>query len=190
VTALHLIVPGPLDQRTGGYLYDRRIVEGLRAQGREVEVHELAGRFPLVDQAARAAAAAVVEAVGGTPVIDGLALPAFAGHEDRLPPWAALIHHPQAQETGLGERDAAALVAVERRLVPLAARVIVTSHKTAGPAVTAFGSSWWKNMASGRLPFPRSARARSAFRWNEQRESLGGRLQRFSRHLIAWKKYA
>jgi glycosyltransferase involved in cell wall biosynthesis len=124
-------VPGPLDQRTGGYLYDRRIVEGLRAQGREVEVHELAGRFPLVDQAAREAAAAAVEAVGGTPVIDGLALPAFAGLEDRLPPWAALVHHPLALETGLGERDAAALDAVERRLVPRAARVIVTSHKTA-----------------------------------------------------------
>ncbi|MGH6915677.1 MAG: glycosyltransferase family 1 protein, partial [Geminicoccales bacterium] len=40
------MVPGALDQRTGGYVYDRRMVEGLRAAGREVVVHELAGNFP------------------------------------------------------------------------------------------------------------------------------------------------
>ena len=39
---LHFIVPGPIDQRTGGYIYDRRIVLGLRTSGRMVEVHELA----------------------------------------------------------------------------------------------------------------------------------------------------
>ena len=32
-SSLHFVVPGPLDQRTGGYIYDRRIVEGLRARG-------------------------------------------------------------------------------------------------------------------------------------------------------------
>ena len=63
---VHFVVPGPLDQRTGGYLYDRRIVEGLRAQGRAVTVHELAGRFPLVDQTARAAAAAALAAMPPT----------------------------------------------------------------------------------------------------------------------------
>ena len=76
---MHFVVPGPLDQRTGGYLYDKRIVEGLRAQGRAVTVHELAGRFPLVDGAACEAAAAAIDGMaGGLPVIDGLALPAFA----------------------------------------------------------------------------------------------------------------
>ena len=33
--AIHLAVPGRLDQATGGYIYDRRIVEGLRALGLE-----------------------------------------------------------------------------------------------------------------------------------------------------------
>ena len=130
MTALHLIVPGPLDQRTGGYLYDKRIVEGLRDLGREVAVHALAGRFPLVDRAARAAAAAAVEEMSGIPVIDGLALPAFDDLAGRLPPWVALVHHPLALETGLTAPEAAALDAIERRLVPLAARVIVTSHQT------------------------------------------------------------
>lgn len=124
------MVPGPLDQRTGGYLYDTRIVEGLRAQGRVVAVHELAGRFPRVDQAASSAAAAAIAKVAGTAVIDGLALPAFAELADRMAPWVALIHHPLALETGLTASEAAALDAIERRLVPLAARVIVTSQQT------------------------------------------------------------
>jgi glycosyltransferase involved in cell wall biosynthesis len=68
---------------------------------------------------------------GGMPVIDGLALPAFADLVDRSSSWIALIHHPLALETGLTAPEAAALDAIERRLVPLAARVIVTSQQTA-----------------------------------------------------------
>ena len=32
--AVQLVVPGPLDQRTGGYIYDRRIADGLIPEGR------------------------------------------------------------------------------------------------------------------------------------------------------------
>ena len=122
------MVPGPLDQRTGGYLYDKRIVEGLRAEGRAVAVHELAGRFPLADRAARDGSRSGARGGGGHGRIDGLALPAFAALA--MPPWVALVHHPLALETGLTAPEAAALDAIERRLVPLAARVIVTSQQT------------------------------------------------------------
>src|SRR3972149_3689104 len=44
--SLILIVPGPLETRTGGYEYDRRMVAGLRAGGWTVGVRELAGRLP------------------------------------------------------------------------------------------------------------------------------------------------
>jgi glycosyltransferase involved in cell wall biosynthesis len=130
---VHFVVPGSLDQRTGGYLYDRRIIEGLRAQGRRVTVHELAGNFPLVDDAAREAAAAALAAMAdGLPMIDGLALPAFAGLRTRLPrSWIALVHHPLALETGLAPEQVETLVRIERRLLPLARRVIVTSPHTA-----------------------------------------------------------
>src|SRR5690606_29183803 len=93
---LHLVVPGPLDQRTGGYIYDRRVVDGLRALGWTIQVHELAGGFPWADEVACAAAADAIAAMppGALPVIDGLALPAFADLGARLPqPWVALIHH-------------------------------------------------------------------------------------------------
>jgi glycosyltransferase involved in cell wall biosynthesis len=129
----HFIVPGPLDQRTGGYIYDRRIVEGLRAAGWTVAVHELAGAFPKVDPAARRAAARAVERMphSAVPVIDGLALPAFLELAARLPqPWVALVHHPLALETGLTPAEAQAFADLERRLLAGASRVIATSPGT------------------------------------------------------------
>jgi glycosyltransferase involved in cell wall biosynthesis len=129
---VHFLVPGPLDQRTGGYLYDKRIVEGLRAGGTAVTVHELAGRFPLADGAACEAAAAAIDGMAdGLPVIDGLALPAFADLRDRLPrSWLALVHHPLALESGLSATQVETLARIERRLLPRARRVIVTSAHT------------------------------------------------------------
>jgi glycosyltransferase involved in cell wall biosynthesis len=130
---LHFVVPGPLDQRTGGYIYDRRIIEGLRTRGSTVQVHELAGRFPLADEVAWAAAAEAVAKVspGALAVIDGLALPAFSKLQDRLPrPWVALVHHPLALETGLTPSESRSFAAIERRLLACAARVIVTSPGT------------------------------------------------------------
>jgi glycosyltransferase involved in cell wall biosynthesis len=129
---VHFFVPGPLDQRTGGYLYDRRIVDGLRAEGAAVTVHELAGRFPLADGAACEAASAAIDGVAdGLPVIDGLALPAFADLRNRLlRSWIALVHHPLALESGLSAAQAETLARIERRLLPLARRVIVTSPHT------------------------------------------------------------
>lgn len=130
---LHLIVPGPLDQRTGGYLYDRRIVDGLRALGRAVAVDELAGAFPIVDATALAAAQAALTRLGPDElvIVDGLALPAFADLSEKLPrQWVALIHHPLALETGLDRASAERLAAIERRLLATAARVIVTSPQT------------------------------------------------------------
>jgi glycosyltransferase involved in cell wall biosynthesis len=129
--AVDLLVPGPLDQRTGGYIYDRRIVEGLRALGRTVVVHELSGRFPLVDGVARRSTRDALAAIDGLTLIDGLAFQAVAGFLDRLPrPFVALVHHPLALETGIGADEAAALAAAERMVLAAAARVIVTSPQT------------------------------------------------------------
>jgi glycosyltransferase involved in cell wall biosynthesis len=131
--SVQLLLPGPLDQCTGGYIYDRRIVEGLRALGHEVVVHELAGRFPLIDEAARRATRAAMRALpeDGLPLVDGLSFPAVAEQLDRLPrPWVALVHHPLALETGLGAGEASALAQAERRVLAAAARVIVTSPGT------------------------------------------------------------
>lgn len=137
---VHVAVPGPISQISGGYIYDRRIVQELREQGHEVVVHELDGRFPLVDAAAFAAAARTVETtdVEGPDrvVIDGLALPSFAPVIDRLGEgWIALVHHPLALENGLDAAMARELHSVESRMLAVAGRVIVTSPSTRADVV-------------------------------------------------------
>ena len=128
----HFACPGALDQPTGGYRYDWAIVNGLRAAGQEIVVHELRGRFPRPDEAARDAARNCLAAAHDAPlVIDGLALPAFAS----LMPAAdrrivALIHHPLALETGLGAEDRQFFAALEPRLICASNGVIVTSPAT------------------------------------------------------------
>ena len=141
--ALHVVVPGPLDQRTGGYIYDARIVDGLRRRGWRVTVHELAGRFPEGDAAARASLSGLLGLLpdGARVVIDGLAmggLPApvcAAAGRLRL---VALAHLLLADETGLDARQRARYVASERRALDACAGVVATSEYTAA-RVTALG---------------------------------------------------
>ncbi len=143
-----LIVPAPFEAISGGYAYDRRMLAGLRAAGHVAEVIELGGIHPLADDAARAAARAAWDALGAAPphrashlLIDGLALPAFAGMGDALAARGAmaLVHHSTTLETGLSEADRARLHAVELSLLPRLARVIVTSEPTAEHLSAAFG---------------------------------------------------
>ena len=130
-----LIVPAPFNAVSGGYVYDRRIVVGLREAGHTVRVIELAGKHPLTDELARDAACAAWDSIGeGTrPIIDGLALPAFVGLDDALSARSTvgLIHHPTSLEKGFAETDHAALRNVEKRLLPRLARIIATSETTA-----------------------------------------------------------
>jgi glycosyltransferase involved in cell wall biosynthesis len=119
------------------------MVQGLRAAGHSVEVVELAGRHPLPDEAARAAAGQAWDALapGARLVIDGLALPAFVARADAFAGHkpVGLIHHPTALEPGRSEPDQAFLREVEQFLMPRLARVIVTSESTGGCLVADFG---------------------------------------------------
>jgi glycosyltransferase involved in cell wall biosynthesis len=134
--AVDFIVPGSLDQLTGGYLFDRRIVDGLRARGRAVSVHELPGSFPDGDAVARRAAAAALAGLdaASVAVIDGLALPAFA---DCLPDavgrlkLVGFVHHALALETGLSLERREALALLEARLLPRLNGVLCPSRTTA-----------------------------------------------------------
>jgi glycosyltransferase involved in cell wall biosynthesis len=132
-----VVVPGSLETRTGGYVYDKRIVSGLRALGWTVHVHELDGRLPLAGAAMRDGAAAVLRSIarGSLVIIDGLALGVMpdevqqAGSGLRL---VGLVHHPLAAETGLDVVTRMALETSERRSLALMQHIIVTSRATAG----------------------------------------------------------
>lgn len=140
---ISLFVPAPFDQVSGGYGYDRRMVAELRASGHTVNVVELAGEFPLTDDTAREAACAAWDRLEAAtrPMIDGLALPAFAGMEDALVARGAigLIHHPTALETGLAEAERESLRGMEQRLYRRLYRLVVTSEQTAERLTGAFG---------------------------------------------------
>jgi glycosyltransferase involved in cell wall biosynthesis len=133
---LHLLLPGSLDTPTGGYVYDRHIVQGLRDLGWRVEVRQLDGSFPFPTQTALAAAMASFAALpdGALVLVDGLALgalPEIAEREAARLRLVALVHHPLALETGLDEATAAALESSERRALAVVRHVVVTSPRTA-----------------------------------------------------------
>jgi glycosyltransferase involved in cell wall biosynthesis len=121
MSPLYFIVPGRLDQLTGGYRFDHRLVTDLRAQSHAIEVIELAGMFPRVDALATEACELALQSLPDQSrvVIDGLALPGFEQalprHSERLR-IVVFVHHPLSAETGLSETDAQRMVQLEARL--------------------------------------------------------------------------
>src|SRR5262245_30856163 len=101
-----LVLPGPLTWASGGSIYDRRIVEGLRARGVEVYVVELPQSFPRPTAfAIEAADQKLGQLPDGLPVVvDGLAFGAMPEvaerHGSRLK-LIALVHLPLAEAVGL-----------------------------------------------------------------------------------------
>lgn len=133
---LHVVVPGPLEQWTGGYIYDARMVAGLRVQGWSVHVHNLPGQFPDVDGIAREAMTGTLAAIpdGARVIIDGLAMggdPVSIGREGGRLRILSLVHHPLADETGIGEVARARFERCESAALAACVGVVVTSDFTA-----------------------------------------------------------
>ncbi len=142
MTRLAFVVPGRIDQLTGGYLFDRRLVEGLHERGRDPALFELEGRFPEVCPSAIEAAGACLAGLpdGSIVVIDGLALPAFTGclAEQALRlRIVGFVHHPLYLETGLNESQGAGLRVLEERLWSVLSGVICASAHSARAVIEA-----------------------------------------------------
>ena len=137
------IIPGALATISGGYGYDREIIAGLRGLGHQIEVSELGDPLPALN-------------LPGLPIIDGLALPAFASLATEIAarPCVGLIHHPISLEP-----DMAHLTELERTLFPAFARLIVTSDWTAKALVEHFAvaADRIRVVQPGTAPAPRSA---------------------------------
>ena len=129
------VVPGSIDTRTGGSIYDRRMVEGLRRLGWTVTVVELDASFPRPTPGALAHASRALAAIaaGETVVVDGLAfgaMPDLVEREAARLRLVALVHLPLAADVGLDAAEAARLRASERRALAAAAMVVVTGAAT------------------------------------------------------------
>jgi len=153
-------VPGDLATPTGGYGYDRRIIQELRHLGWRVEVADVGDNFPFPNAAQRATALAILSAVppGYPLVLDGLAfgaLPEAATLRFRRP-LIALVHQPLALDPALGPAQADTLRETERVALSAAARVVVTSDATARLLTAQYG------VPSGRISVVRPGNDRVA----------------------------
>lgn len=109
---VRFVVPGALDQPTGGYIYDRLIVERLRQLGNEVDVGVSSDPDVIVG--------------------DGLAIPELAESFPRESvPRVLLVHHLGSWESERDASDAARLHVLETRAIAASDLLITTSGWTA-----------------------------------------------------------
>lgn len=127
-------IPGDLKAATGGYAYDRRVIELLPAFGVPVSVLSLPPAFPNPsgDDLAEARRILSERPASSVLVADGLAYGAFTADvldaiQGRV---IGLVHHPLFLETGLPHARKVELRESERRALARANHVIVTSRAT------------------------------------------------------------
>lgn len=128
-------IPGDLATPTGGYVYDRNVIEQLPHHGWDVTVLRLGDSFPYPTPDDMNHAASVLSDVPGDAVlmVDGLALGALETSAlDRVTaPIVALVHHPLAWEGNLDDVTRQHFHARERENLARCRHVIVTSPPTA-----------------------------------------------------------
>lgn len=128
-------IPGDMNTLTGGYIYERRLLEGLRAQGRDVDYIQLGASFPNPSAIDMADAAARLTALPADRplILDGLV---FGSINTQIlsrvqAPVVAMVHHPLAHETGLEVQQRDHLFRTERDNLTQVAHVMVPSPHTA-----------------------------------------------------------
>ncbi len=131
------VVPGSVDTRTGGSIYDRRMADGLRRRGWDITVVELAGNFPHPTAAAVTGAAEALAALpdGTLVVMDGLvlsALPDLIEREAARLGVVALVHLPLAADVSLDAESRARLAVAEHRALAASSLIVVTGAATLG----------------------------------------------------------
>ena len=126
--------------KTGGTLYDARILQELRLLGLDVQDIALPLSFPSPSFADLAHTAALLHQPFAALLIDGLAYGALPDALiDALPyPIIALVHHPLFLETGLSHEEQERLFASEKTALHNAAHIITVSETVAQHIVSHF----------------------------------------------------
>jgi glycosyltransferase involved in cell wall biosynthesis len=136
-------IPGDITTPTGGYIYERRLLEGLRAQGRDVTHVRLGTSFPDPTPEDMADAIALLDALepDRAVILDGFisaTLDTRALARLHIPS-AAMVHHPLALETGLDDARRARLYRIERDNLEHIDHVLVPSPSTARALTASYG---------------------------------------------------
>jgi glycosyltransferase involved in cell wall biosynthesis len=137
-------VPGDLFLPTGGYAYDRRVLELADRHGLDMGHLALPSSYPAptADDLSRTARLVAETPADAILLIDGLAYGAMPpdlirSFERRI---VALVHHPLGFENGLTEERRRELIANEKAALALAERIIVTSPLTARTLIEEFAA--------------------------------------------------
>ena len=138
--SLHVVVPGDIETKTGGYGYDRAVIAGLAARGWNVTVISLPGGYPFPTVSEQDTAAALFASIpdDSLVLVDGLALgvlPDIAAQEHGRLRLVGLVHHPLGLETGLDGLVAQLLIATEEAALRHVRGVVVTSPRTVDAVV-------------------------------------------------------
>ncbi len=136
-------IPGNINSRTGGYIYERRMLESLPEIGLPTQLIPLQPSFTQPTPEAAADAARRLLALGPETVLilDGLV---FGSLDTRVMaalacPVVAMLHHPLGLEAGLPADTAAALIESETANLRHAAHVVVPSAHTRDLLIARFG---------------------------------------------------
>ncbi|WCR11255.1 glycosyltransferase family 4 protein [Paracoccus stylophorae] len=134
MTPAAFAIPGDPDRLTGGFLYERRLLSGLRVLGHDVAYLRLPSSFPDPDPADMDRAVAMLNAVQPARplILDGLVSGAIdpAGLARVRAPVIAMVHHPLALESGLDAARRDHLHRTERANLALCRHVLVPSPHT------------------------------------------------------------
>ena len=129
-----VVVPGPITTRTGGSIYDRRIVEGLKGRGWTVTLVELDSiPHPLAPPLEMAAARFSELREGSTVLVDGLAfgtIPEIVEREAWRLRFVPIVHMALSTTPGLIRGESAWLSNLEGRALKHARRVVITGQRT------------------------------------------------------------
>lgn len=138
-------IPGDINTLTGGYIYERLLLENLRTLGHDVTHMQLGAGFPDPSPSDMAHAVDALNDLEPSRalILDGLVYGSIdtGGLEKVRAPIVAMIHHPLAKETGLSRTVQDHLFKTERDNLALAKAVLVPSPHTADILTTEYGVS-------------------------------------------------
>ena len=132
---LHLLVPGDINTLTGGYIYNKRMVNGLLEMGHNIKVYSIAVDFPFPSPESRQQFVNIINAIpkDETIIIDSLAFGAIPELLRKIKlnhPIIALIHMPLSVRNEFTDVQNKRLSILEKKAFTYADLIVVTSAFT------------------------------------------------------------
>ena len=132
---IRFIIPGDINTPSGGYRFDRTILEEWRALNVTFDLVSLSGSYPNPSDDDKALAFSIIDECDDADitVIDGLAgggFPELIEELSKSAPCVSLLHHPLSLENGISQEDADFLEETERKGLNFTKAIITTSPAT------------------------------------------------------------